>query len=403
MTGPVVVTDGDERSALAVVRSLGRAGHQVIVCSRSGRSLAGASRFAKRDVSLPDPLAQPDDLVDALTELCATEEAGLLIPITDAALEAVLPARGRFDRTRVPFPPLEAYRAISDKRDLMNRARSLGIPTPAEVTLEGKGDVPPDDAMSSFPVVIKPARSVVPSDGGRRKVGVAHAASPEEFEHALETYPEEAYPLLVQEHVSGWGEGVFLLRWEGRTVARFAHRRIREKPPSGGASVYRESIPLEHDAESYATSLLDAYHWNGVAMVEFRRSERDGRPYLMEVNGRFWGSLQLAVDAGVDFPRLLVQCASREAPDTVPSYRSGIRSRWWLGDLDHLLLRVTRHSPRDRLPTGSGSPAQAMLRFLVPWRPGDRSEVLRFSDPRPGLREIGHWLKDATRRRGNAR
>ena len=38
-------------------------------------------------------------------------------------------------------------------------------------------------------------------------------------------------------------------------------------------------------------------------MVEFKHDERDGVPKLMEINGRFWGSLQLAIDAGVDFPR----------------------------------------------------------------------------------------------------
>ena len=40
-------------------------------------------------------------------------------------------------------------------------------------------------------------------------------------------------------------------------------------------------------------------------MVEFKLDARDGVAKLMEINGRFWGSLQLAVDAGVDFPAIL--------------------------------------------------------------------------------------------------
>src|SRR5581483_9187887 len=104
-------------------------------------------------------------------------------------------------------------------------------------------------------------------------------------------------------------------------------------------------------------------------------------------------SLQLAVDAGVDFPALLVSLALGRRPEPVLSYRVGVRSRWWLGDLDHLLARL-RHSPSDlALPPGSPGRLRAALDFLTLWRPGDRSEIFRWSDPRPGLREALQWLQ----------
>jgi len=40
-------------------------------------------------------------------------------------------------------------------------------------------------------------------------------------------------------------------------------------------------------------------------MVEFRVDARDGTAKLMEVNPRFWGSLQLSILSGADFPYLL--------------------------------------------------------------------------------------------------
>ena len=82
--------------------------------------------------------------------------------------------------------------------------------------------------------------------------------------------------------------------------AVFAHRRLREKPPSGGVSVYRESVAPDPSLVARAAALLAGLGWRGVAMVEMKTDARTGTPYLMEVNGRFWGSLQLAVDAGVD-------------------------------------------------------------------------------------------------------
>src|SRR2546430_8599658 len=83
--------------------------------------------------------------------------------------------------------------------------------------------------------------------------------------------------------------------------------------------------------------ILDHVGWHGAAMVEFK-VRADGRPYLMEINPRFWGSLQLAIDAGVDFPWLAYQLAAGLTPDSVEGYRIGVRNRWLLGDLDHVYL-----------------------------------------------------------------
>ena len=128
-------------------------------------------------------------------------------------------------------------------------------------------------------------------------------------------------------------------------------------------------------------------------MVEFKEDTATGTPYLMEVNGRFWGSLQLGIDADVDFPEILVRLACGEAVEPPASYRPGIRSRWLWGELDHLMwiLRAPwgyRRGNSD-LPSRLG----ALSSFLVPWRPGDHLEVLRFSDPRPFFRESAAWFR----------
>ncbi|MGH7551560.1 MAG: ATP-grasp domain-containing protein, partial [Longimicrobiales bacterium] len=67
----ILVTDGDQRAALAVVRSLGRSGHRLFVCSSRGRSLAGASRYCIREAAVPDALRAPGQFVDAVGRLAA--------------------------------------------------------------------------------------------------------------------------------------------------------------------------------------------------------------------------------------------------------------------------------------------------------------------------------------------
>jgi predicted ATP-grasp superfamily ATP-dependent carboligase len=149
---------------------------------------------------------------------------------------------------------------------------------------------------------------------------------------------------------------------------------------------------LEH-----AERILEALKWHGVAMVEFKRDARDGVSKLLEINGRFWGSLQLAVDSGVDFPYLLYRLAVDGDIDPVFTYRVGVRLRWWLGDLDWLLIRLQeRGSLARRL--------EAIPEFLRPAGRATRAEIFRRDDPAPAIRELSQYsralLRDAVARLG---
>jgi predicted ATP-grasp superfamily ATP-dependent carboligase len=155
-----------------------------------------------------------------------------------------------------------------------------------------------------------------------------------------------------------------------------------------------ESRPLDPALEAQARRLLGALGWRGVAMLEYKQDLRTGRTVLMEVNGRFWGSLQLAIDAGVDFPYLNHQLALGQPLDLPPAYRTGVRSRWWLGDVDHLLARL--QGDASNLPEDAPSRWQAVLAFLTPGRSG-RTEVMRRDDLRPGFRELRCYALDLGR------
>jgi predicted ATP-grasp superfamily ATP-dependent carboligase len=389
----ILVTDGEQRAALALVRSLAAAGHGVHVCGSRRRTLAGASRHARGYRSVPDPLHEPDAFADAVAELCTEWSLDLVIPVAEPAVLALLPHRERLLPARIPFPGLGAFLRVTDKERVLAAAAECGIAVPRQWVLRGPGGIAGLAGELAFPVVLKPARSVGEAGGERVKLGVTYAASHADLRGRVEALPAAAFPLLLQQRVNGPGIGVFLLVWEGETVAAFSHRRIREKPPSGGVSVYRESIEADPDLVARARRLLEALGWWGVAMVEFKLDTATGTPYLMEINGRFWGSLQLAVDAGVDFPRLLVECALGDRPAPVTRYRAGVRSRWWWGDVDHLLLRLRKSREALALPPGAPRRSRVLREFLTLWRPGDRGEVFRLSDPMPAFREILDWLR----------
>ncbi len=377
----VLVTDGQERAALAAARSLIAAGFEVDVAAGQRYSLAGVSRGVCPIRLDADPLTDPPRFVALVGKLVRDRGIDVVLPVTDPSVEALLEHRAVLsDRLVLPLPGLDAYQVASNKLETLLLAGGAGLGLPETVVLASPADLGRVPSADFYPAVVKPYRSVVPRAGngaGRQKVGVWFVDGPDSCRRAIAALPETAYPLLLQRRVRGPGEGLFLLRWDDRTLAAFAHRRLREKPPDGGVSVYRESIAADPALVAAGERLLGAIGWNGVAMIECKREAATGRLVFLEINGRLWGSLQLALDAGVDFPALLVRCALGQPVEPVTGYRIGVRSRWFWGDLDHLYLRL-RHGP-GRFP--------AIGDFLRHHPRQDREEIWRWRDPAPFIVE----------------
>jgi predicted ATP-grasp superfamily ATP-dependent carboligase len=386
----VIVTDSEQRAALAVVRSLGRAGHEVMAVGHKAQALAKASRFACAHEMVANPFSEPGQFTNDIAALVTRWNADVVLPVAEQSHLALLPHRERLAPAIVAAGSFEAFRRVSDKDLVLATAATLGIHVPRQVLVPD-----PDrarrletDGALEFPVVIKPARSVV----GGNHFSVLHARDVTEFRARLASLPDHAFPLLVQQRIVGRGQGIFLLVWSGELVASFAHRRLREMPPSGGASVLSESIHADAELVRLSRALLDELGWQGVAMVEFKVETATGRAFLMEINGRFWGTTQLSIDAGVDFPALLVAATCGDALQAPATYREGVRLRQWWGDVDYLITRL-RHSPTKlSLPQDAPSNRRVLSEFLR-WNTASRFDAFRLDDPKPFLRDSVAWIR----------
>ena len=389
----ILVTDGDNRAALAVTRSLGRLGHHVAVAEKHCPALAQTSRYCAQRLEYPDPAKSDQAFVDWIAHTIRSHRIDVLLPLTDITTILVTRHRARFETAcGVPFAPAETIERAADKADVMRIAARAGVPIPKTVFLAAAADLDAHLSALDFPVVVKPSRSRVRTPSGWVSTSVSYARDLGELRRDVGRRPAHEYPLLLQERIIGCGVGIFACYREGAPVAFFSHRRLREKPPTGGVSVLSESIRLCPVARGHAERLLSELRWHGVAMVEFKKDDRDGLPRLMEINGRFWGSLQLAVAAGVDFPNILLDTRKPPADAPAVDYRLGIRNRWLWGDLDSLLIT---------LRTGQGTPGggrlsgglRAVGRFLKFWEKDLYYENPRFSDLRPWFYETGQWFR----------
>jgi len=327
--GPLkaLVMGTDARSFLGVLRSLGRRGIEVHGTWCEPDAFARRSRYVASWHELPVAEAEDGPWADALDALCREEAFDLVIPTHDPSVVALQAQRERFARcARVYQLNPRAFEVAYDKRRTSELARELGVPVPDERVLRPGESVDAGKLIAELgaPLVLKPRRSFA---FGRLKWEhqVRKARDAREVETSLDALLE-AGEVLAQRNVPGRGVGVEVLAVAGDLRLAFQHARLHE-PLHGGGSSYRRSERLDPELLAAVESLCRATDYDGVGMFEFKRDDATGRWWLIEINGRFWGSLPLALRAGADFPWALFQHGTTGRVEPQLPYRVGVTCR----------------------------------------------------------------------------
>lgn len=390
----ILVTDGNSRASLAITRSLGAKGHRLYVAAHASPSLASCSRYCYQALTYPDPARDRTAFLETILQLISDHDIDVLIPVADICVLPVAEAIDIFEKKcHIPIPSYNSLKQAADKNGLLVTANALNVAVPRSVSVNSFDEFRITETDLSSPIVIKPGRSRVESTSGWIYTHVDYANSADELHSKLRALPQVAYPVILQERITGHGIGMFYCFNHGEPVASFSHKRIREKPPSGGVSVLCESAHLHPQADEFSQKLLRKLNWHGVAMVEFKFDERDQTPKLMEINGRFWGSLQLAIDSGVDFPDLLLQITERKHAFAAEPYKIGVRSRWFWGEVDLLLMHLLKKRKSLNLPAGHDNRLLSIIKILNPFVRNQHFDVLRLSDLKPWIHESMQRLK----------
>jgi protein-tyrosine-phosphatase/predicted ATP-grasp superfamily ATP-dependent carboligase len=399
----ILVTDAHTLAGLGVVRSLGRAGHRVCAAYPEGldRPASTWSRYCAGVVSYPHGQYDQFAFRAWVLDQAARGVFDAVVPVTEASVLGVAAVRKDLpDRLLAVLPSDAALEYSLSKLQATRMALSLGIPCPATIFVH---DGTPghgwrtDLSALSFPIVIKTDNHLTEDgvyDGGRTFVAADEAGA----EAILVNIARVGPRVIAQERIPGSGAGAFLLRFNGKTRLSFAHRRLHEVPYTGGMSSFREGC---HDPElvRLADLLLGAIDYDGVAMVEFRRSARDGTPYFLEINGRFWGSLALALHSGVDFPAALIECYQRgDCSGVAGQYPTRIRCRnIFPGEVGHVLSVLRRRAAGVAAPSPSKAKTVARF-FLLSLDPTIRHDNWWWSDPWPAIRQAGQTMRWLSRR-----
>lgn len=325
----LVATDSraDDRKTLAAVRSLAASGAHVALGGDDPTRPVFAASACAEVVRYPHPSRGAEPFLDALEQVLAAGRYDVLLPLSDDTTIPVAESRDRLERhTRVPVPDPRSLRRARDKLRTLVVARRLGIGIPRTAVVRDLAGLRTAIRRVGPRCVVKPRR-------GAAAIGVVFVDGPAEAETAWQTGRVETDRVydgrwrLVQERLSGEVHDVCLLfRW-GEVRAALTQWRIRMEPAAGGPGVLVETT-RDDGLRERAVRLLEALRWHGPAQVEFRRHAGDGEPRLMEVNGRYWGTLGLSIRAGVDFPLLACRMAVEGDIAPVTDYQVGLREDW---------------------------------------------------------------------------
>jgi predicted ATP-grasp superfamily ATP-dependent carboligase len=269
----------------------------------------------------------------------------------------------------------------------------LGIPVPETYAVRTVAEALEISEKLAWPVVLKPTLSAKLHNGKNvESFNVSYANTTAELRELMAGY-EGRCTVLMQEYFQGVGYGVELLMDKGREIAAFAHKRIREIPITGGASAYRESVKLDDTLYQQSLDFLKELQWTGLAMVEFKVRNNEAR--LMEINGRIWGSLPLAVASGVNFPLLLTRLYL-DGPDSVrqhmnEDYKTGIFCRDLQRDLMWIVsvLGQRKKYPFLKVPRR----VEAVKALAALFNPMTKSDLFSLDDPLPAFAEIPRILQ----------
>lgn len=397
---PIALVVGLENAiSLTIVRELG--GHGVCVhgIARDPTAVAAASRHCAAVIPRPDGPAST-----WLPDLIARTGASAVFAISENDLIDLAALPPRIADCHLLVPRADRLERVIDKRRTLDLAERAGLRVPQTWQPQAGEDFAARIAERRYPLVAKWANppDIMPvlADAGLEWLKTEYIHTPEQLMALLDRYaPVGRWP-MIQQYCRGVGLGQMLYMQKGRATLRFQHRRLHEWPPEGGVSTLCRAEPAGDHAAQMALSekLLQALVWEGPAMVEYRYDAATGDYWLMEVNGRYWGSLPLAWHCGAHFAWEAYRRTILGQDDPPPAPRHDLRARYMVPETKRLVRVVLK-------PGGIGDPffrrrpVADLFGYLLGFvDPRTRYYVFTPSDIRPWLRDMAQMVRKAVRR-----
>jgi len=325
-------------SGVGIARSLRACGVPVYGLASERDAPGARSRYFHRIYDVPNGRDEPERLRDRLLEIrSAHSQRPVLFPTRDTDVVFLHDYRQWLaDAYLLPQPQHSPILRMMDKAELATVASAEGIATPKTVVCSSSQDLARHVTALQFPVVVKPRFAYQWRRKGLwKRVGAAKAIliqSPDELRACYQRLADASPEVLVQEYVVGGDSDIVIcgcyVDRNGVLLGHFTGRKVKQSPPLVGtgcivdAAEIPELVPL-------SVRLLRAFHYAGLAEIEFKFDKGSGRFFLIEVNPRHWDQHELGALAGVNLSWIAYRdIVGMHVAPSLPAYPSGAGSRW---------------------------------------------------------------------------
>lgn len=379
----ILVTDVHALGAIAVVRSLGRAGYRVHACDSDSNAVGLQSRYVTASIVAPD--YSDAAFIDWLRTYLSENPIRLIIP-SEGFLHAIRPWFSEFQR----FLPLSddpeiVYRAfskidVSDCFSKLSTAANICEHLPPTLIVREGDALPTQEQLEALgvPVYIKSdvKYSIMGNESLLVRVTTASAVA-DAIQRALESHRA----IMVQGFVPGMKAALAFCIKNGKVLATSGVLGLRMNPHTGGMMCLRKSV-TDILPEAICRGWLEHLEWEGVAMIECKWDPATNRFWFIELNSRYWGYLHLDLYSGIDMPRIQADAFFGVLEQSPPVQRLGVLVRHIVpGDVG--FLRSLLKDERVTLGRKLRSISRFILDIFDPrvksdlWFPGDRMLYIR--------------------------
>jgi predicted ATP-grasp superfamily ATP-dependent carboligase len=309
---PGAVILGGAHGSLTIARSLGRRGIDVSLLT--DHRLARLSRYVRRSFAWEGPGRR--DAAPYLAALARREglAGAVLFAGGDAEVRFIAQNHAELASVfRLTTPPWDSTQWMLDKNLMYQHAAAIGIDAPRRYQPRHRRDV--EELQCRFPLVLKPTVRTQ-----ENAFTLAKAWRADDRATLLARYERAAAlvgvnGIVLQEFIPGGGEAQYsygAVYDRGSPVVSMVARRRRQYPIDFGyTSTFVETVERP-EVEDAACRFLASLGYTGIAEVEFKYDQRDGRYKILDVNARIWTWAALGAVAGVDFPHTLWRLALGE-------------------------------------------------------------------------------------------
>ena len=324
----VLITDADHRNALAAVRALGKKGIYVVVGGENKLGPAFFSKYCKKRYLYSNP-EEEENFVKDMIAIIKKEKIDVLLPIGIKTCVIVSKNKKKFTKlTNLAISDYKIFLKAHDKSITIKIANNIGVPCPKTSFPKSFEGTKQMAEKTGYPLILKARKGSAYS--GVKIVNNKTELSQKYYELVKtdiknDDIYDHRHP-MVQEYIHGDIYDVCIFADRGRIIRAVTQKRLKTLPVTGGAGIW--NITTDNlGLMEFNKKLIQTMKYHGPAQIEFK-IDKKGIPRLMEINPKFWGTLDLSIQAEANFPLIATEVAMGHKVTSNFSLKKGIEYVW---------------------------------------------------------------------------